>query len=120
MPGIGERTAHRINETLSIDTLEQLGLAAHDGTLKEVPGLGSRKIQGINDTLSSILSRSSRRRARRLRWLEHEMKEISLHKPGVELVLEVDTEYREKAIRGLLRKITPKRFNPSGDKGFPI
>jgi hypothetical protein len=120
VPGIGEKTAHRIHETLGIETLEGLELAAHKGTLKKVPGLGTRKIQGIKDALSGILSRSSRRRARRLRWLEHEMKEISLHMPEVELVLEVDTEYREKAARGLLRKIAPKRFNPSGDKWLPI
>ncbi len=105
---------------MGIETLEGLELAAHDGRLNRVQGLGRRKIQGIKDALSRILSRSSRRRARRLRWLEHEMKEISFHKPKVELVLEVDTEYREKAARGLLRKIAPKRFNPSGDKWLPI
>lgn len=120
VPGIGVRTAHRIHETLGIETLEELELAAHDGRLNKVQGLGSRKIQGIKDALSGILSRSSRRRARRLRWLEHEMKEIKLHKPEVALILEVDQEYREKATRGLLRKIAPNRFNPSGDKWLPI
>jgi len=120
VPGIGVRTAHRIHETLGIETLEELELAAHDGRLNRVQGLGRRKIQGIKDALSGILSRSSRRRARRLRWLEQEMKELSLYKPEVALVLEVDQEYREKAARGLLRKIAPKRFNPSGDKWLPI
>jgi len=120
VPGIGEITAHRIHETLGIETLEELELAAHDGRLSRVQGLGRRKVQGIKDGLSTILSRSSRRRARRLRWLEHEMKEISLHKPEVELLFDVDNEYREKAARGLLRKIAPKRFNPSGEKWLPI
>ena len=120
VPGIGEKTAHKIHETLGIETLEGLELAAHDGTLAKIPGLGRRKIQGIKDALSGILSRSSRGRARRLHWLEHEMKELNLHKPEVKLVLEVDTEYREKAARGSLRKIAPKRFNPSGDKWLPI
>lgn len=120
VPGIGEKTAHRIHETLGIETLEELELAAHDGTLNKVPGLGRRKIQGIKDALSRILSRSSRRRARRLRWLEHEMKELNLHKPDVGLVLEVDKDYREKAASGSLRKIAPKRFNPSGEKWLPI
>jgi len=120
VPGIGEITAHRIHETLGIETLEELELAAHDGRLNRVQGLGRRKVQGIKDALSTILSRSSRRRARRLRWLEHEMKEISLHKPEVELLFDVDNEYREKAARGLLRKIAPKRFNPSGEKWLPI
>lgn len=120
VPGIGVKTAHRIHETLGIETLEDLELAAHDGRLKKVQGLGSRKIQGIKDALTGILSRSSRRRARRLRWLEHEIKEISLHKPEVALIIKVDQEYREKATRGLLRQIAPKRFNPSGDKWLPI
>ena len=120
VPGIGEITAHRIHETLGIGTLEELELAAHDGRLNRVQGLGRRKVQGIKDTLSTILSRSSRRRARRLRWLEHEIKEISLHKPEVELLFDVDNEYREKAASGLLRKIAPKRFNPSGEKWLPI
>ena len=120
VPGIGVRTAHRIHETLGIETLEELELAAHDGSLNRVQGLGRRKIQGIKDALSGILSKSSRRRARRLRWLEQEMRELSLYKPEIELVLEVDQEYREKAARGLLRKIAPKRFNPSGHKWLPI
>ncbi len=120
VPGIGVKTAHKIHETLGIETLEELELAAHDGRLNKVPGLGRRKIQGIKDALSGILSRSSRRRARRLRWLEHEMKELTHHQPGVGLVLEVDREYREKAARGTLRKIAPRRFNPSGEQWLPI
>ena len=120
VPGIGVKTAHRIHETLGIETLEELELAAHDGRLMSVDGLGRRKIQGIKDALSGILSRSSRRRARRLRWLEHEMRELSAHKPGVGLVLEVDREYREKAARGSLRKIAPKRFNPKGERWLPV
>lgn len=120
VPGIGVRTAHRIHETLGIETLEELELAAHDGRLNRVQGLGRRKIQGIKDALSGILSRSSRRRAHRLRRLEQEMKELSIYKPEVAQVLEVDQEYREKAARGLLRKIAPKRFNPSGRKWLPI
>lgn len=120
VPGIGEKTAHEIHKTLGIETLEELEIAAHDGTLYKVPGLGRRKVQGIRDTLSGILSKASRRRARRLRWLEHEMRELDLHKPGVELVLESDREYREKAARGELKKIAPKRFNPLGEKWLPI
>jgi len=120
VPGIGVKTAHMIHETLGIETLEDLELAAHDGRLEKVRGLGRRKIQGIKDALSGILSRSSRRRSRRLRWLEHEMKELKVHKPPVELVLEVDRKYREKAARGTLKKIAPRRFNPAGEKWLPI
>ena len=40
--------------------------------------------------------------------------------PGVELLLDVDREYREKANTDELRKIAPKRFNPSGKAWLPI
>jgi hypothetical protein len=120
VPGIGEKTAHQIHETLGIETLEELEIAAHDGSLYKVPGLGRRKVEGIKDALLGILSRSSRRRARRLRWLEHEMRVLEVEKPGVDLVLEADREYREKAAHGELKKIAPKRFNPAGEKWLPI
>ena len=120
VPGIGEKTAHRIHETLGIETLEELEIAAHDGSLNKVPGLGRRKVQGIKDTLSGILSRSSRRRARRLRWLEYEMRGLEVEKPGVDLLLEADREYRGKAALGELKQIAPKRFNPAGEKWLPI
>jgi hypothetical protein len=48
------------------------------------------------------------------------MRELEVEKPGVGLLLEADREYREKAARGELREIAPKRFNPSGEKWLPI
>ena len=33
--------------------------------------------------------------------------------PDVELLLDVDREYREKAASGKLQKIAPRRFNPA-------
>jgi hypothetical protein len=35
-------------------------------------------------------------------------------------LLDVDREYREKASRGELFKIAPKRFNPSGEAWLPV
>jgi hypothetical protein len=40
--------------------------------------------------------------------------------PEAGLLLDVDREYREKAAAGLLRRIAPKRFNPSGEAWLPI
>lgn len=40
VPGIGEILARTIHEALDIDTLEQLEVAANDGRLEEVPGVG--------------------------------------------------------------------------------
>jgi len=40
--------------------------------------------------------------------------------PDVGLLLDVDGEYRDQAERGILRKIAPRRFNPSGEAWLPI
>ena len=41
-------------------------------------------------------------------------------KPPVRHLLDVDLEYREKANADRLRKIAPRRFNPSGQAWLPI
>ena len=45
---------------------------------------------------------------------------ILLVEPGVDLLLDVDREYRRKAESGALPKIMPRRFNPSGEAWLPI
>ena len=40
--------------------------------------------------------------------------------PAVELLLDVDREYREKARAGLLPKVAPRRFNPEGKAWLPV
>jgi DNA polymerase (family X) len=40
--------------------------------------------------------------------------------PGVELLLEVDCEYREKAHAGALPKIAPRRYNPEHEAWLPV
>lgn len=122
VPGIGEELAHRIHADLGIDTLEELELAAHDGRLETVHGFSRRRVQAVRDTLASILSRSSRRRARRLRLAEHDQEahDHSPSEPTVDVLLSVDQEYRQKAARGALRKITPRRFNPERTAWLPV
>ncbi len=116
IPGVGDELARRIHSYLQIDTLEELELAAHDGRLQKVPGIGDRRVRAIRDSVGAILSRSSRRRARRLRHLEqHQMED-----PPVSLILDVDKEYRQKAEAGQLRTISPRRFNPDGKSWLPI
>jgi len=39
--------------------------------------------------------------------------------PGVEVLLGIDREYREKARAGLLRLIAPRRLNPDGKAWLP-
>jgi DNA polymerase (family X) len=118
VPGIGEELARRIHRELNIDTLEELELAAHDGRLENLSGFGNRRVRGIRDTLAGMLSRSVRRRARRLRWLETQ--DVNEERPSVETILKVDNEYREKAEAGELPKIAPRRFNPERNAWLPI
>jgi len=40
--------------------------------------------------------------------------------PGVDLLLDVDREYREKASAGTLPRIAPRRFNPEGKAWLPV
>lgn len=118
VPGIGEKLAGRIHETLGVETLEDLEVAAHDGRLASVPGIGERRARGVRETLDAVLSRSSRRRARRMR--RGETGTPRAPRPGVALLLEVDRDYRDRAGAGTLRTVRPKRFNPDGDRRIPI
>lgn len=111
VPGIGRELATRIHETLGIETLEELEASAHDGRLAEVPGLGPRRILGISEALAGRLGRRSRLRAARAG---------SDDVPPVSELLDVDREYRAKAGAGKLRRIAPRRFNPSGESWLPI
>jgi putative hydrolase len=108
LPGIGPELAARIHGELHVDTLEALELAAYDGRLAGVPGLGHRRVAGIRAALTERLGRQ------RIRALLH------AKAPPVALLLDIDREYREKAEAGSLRLIAPKRFNPAGEAWLPV
>ncbi|MFZ2169831.1 MAG: helix-hairpin-helix domain-containing protein [Methylococcaceae bacterium] len=110
IPGIGPRSAHRIIETLHIDSLEALELAAHNGRLKKVPGFSTKKIELVQSWLAHVLGY---RRPR----LEPQQ---TIAEPSVGLLLKIDEQYRKKAGAGELPTIAPKRFNPSGEAWLPI
>jgi hypothetical protein len=107
IPGLGPELARRIHEHLDIDTLEALELAAHDGRLQQVPGIGVRRAAMLRAALAGMLARA---RPRGERTLE----------PPIGLLLDVDREYRAKAEKDILPKIAPRRFNPSGEAWLPI
>lgn len=109
VPGVGPELAGRIHDELDIDTLAELEIAAHDGRLEKVSGIGPRRVHMIAAALAQMLQR---RPARRRRSSDAE--------PPVEMILDVDREYREKASTGKLRKIAPRRFNPGGEAWLPI
>ena len=110
IPGIGPRSAHRIIETLHIDTLEALELAAHNGRLKNVPGFSTKKIELVQTWLAHVLG------YRRTRPEPQQ----TIEEPSAGLLLKIDEQYRKKAQAGELPTIAPKRFNPGGEAWLPI
>jgi len=124
VPGVGKELAQRIHNDLGIESLAELERAAHDGRLEALEGIGERRAQGIRDVLAGMLSRTAARRAR-TRQEARDRAERSLpaavsERPPVDLLLDVDQEYREKAEAGKLRTIAPRRFNPEGQAWLPI
>jgi hypothetical protein len=107
VPGIGRVLANRLHDELGIETLEQLEAAAHDGRLENVAGFGEKRLAGIRDSLAQRLGRiraaASTTRA-----------------PSVVELLDVDSEYRDKAARGALPVIAPRRFNPTREAWLPV
>jgi hypothetical protein len=121
---MGEVLAKRIHEQLGVETLEQLELAAHDGRLLTVRGMGPRRVAALQGLLAARLSRSTRRRAQPIVSPDAGALELDLfarpERPDVAVLLSVDTEYRRKARLGHLRRIAPHRFNPSGSAWLPV
>jgi hypothetical protein len=112
IPGVGPTLARVIHDHLDVSTLEGLEAAAHDGRLAAVPGIGPRRAAAILLGLSGLLNR--RRPVRSASSADAEPE------PPVELLLDVDREYRDKAKAGTLPLIAPKRFNPEGKAWLPI
>lgn len=109
VPGIGPQLAQRIHDELQVDTLEALEVATHAGRLEAVPGVGPRRAASIRAMLESMLGR-----VRRLRTQE------PANGPSVDVLLDVDAEYRDQAATSKLPTIAPRRFNPRGEAWLPI
>ena len=110
VPGLGHRLAERIHEELHVDTLEALELAAHDGRLEHVPGVGPRRAATIRANLRAMLVRGRARGA--------SVSQGPL--PPVRLLLAIDRQYREQATAGTLPRIAPTRFNPTHEAWLPV
>jgi len=106
--GVGPTLAKRLEEELGIRTLEELETAAHNGRLYLIAGFGEKRVRTVREALAARLGRMRPPR------------ETGLDEPTVAELLDVDREYREKAERGELRRIAPRRFNPTGEAWLPI
>ena len=116
--GIGPELARHIYDELKIESLEALELAAYDGRLEQVEGFGRRRVRALRDQLNTMLTRQSRRRARRFRL--RQPGRASPNAPSVAMLLNVDREYRHRSALGKLPRIAPRRFNPTGEAWLPI
>lgn len=108
IPGVGPALARRIHDALHVDTLEALEVAAHDGRLAAVAGIGPRRAAGLRAAIAAMLGRT-RLRPRR-----------PAEEPPVTILLDVDRQYRDAAAAGRLPRIAPRRFNPEGRAWLPV
>jgi putative hydrolase len=107
IPGIGPATARQIHEYLHVETLESLEIAAHDGRLEQIPGVGLRRAAAIRAALNNMLGQR----------FPHGHPQ---HPVPIEFLLDVDQEYRDKAHAGILPTMAPRRFNPEGRSWLPV
>jgi DNA polymerase (family 10) len=112
LPGMGPTLARRVHDQLGVETLEELELAAHDGRLERVPGIGPRRSRAVRDALASLLGRR--------RSLQRTGQAAARERPGVALLLGLDAEYRLRTERDEVPRITPRRFNPQQLRWLPI
>jgi putative hydrolase len=108
IPGVGPALARRIHDALHVDTLEALEVAAHDGRLAALRGVGPRRAAELRAALGAMLGRT------RLRPREPG------EEPPVAMLLDVDRQYRDAAEAGRLPRIAPRRFNPEGRAWLPV
>ena len=108
VPGIGPQLARKLREALDITSLEALEVAAHDGRLAGLSGVGERRAQAISAVVAKMLGRVTAPRV------------VPRGQPGVDLLLDIDREYRERSASGDLPRIAPRRFNPSREAWLPV
>ena len=77
-----------------------------DGRLAGLSGLGPKRLRGIREALAGRFRKP--------------VGGPSAEPPPVADVLAVDAAYRDRAGRGLLRQVAPRRFNPTGEAWLPV
>jgi DNA polymerase (family X) len=119
VPGIGPELAHRIHETLGIETLEELADVAHDGRLARVAGFGPHRVRAVCTYLDAALGRAPRHRAGQREGQLHFGFAEPAARPPVGLLLELDETYRRLAAGGRLPCIAP-RLDVEGQASLPV
>ena len=118
LPGVGEKLAARFHRELGAETLEDLEVAAHDGRLAALSGVGPRRAQALRDTLARLLAEAARRRGRRA--AADARQPADAQRAPLATLLAVDGAYLTGAREGRLRRIAPRRFNPGHEAWLPV
>jgi hypothetical protein len=113
VPGIGPALATRIRDRLGIESLADLEVAAWDGRLLQVRGMGRVRVRGVRESLAG-------RFRRRPVGQEPARRGAQPGDPPVGELLDVDIEYRRRARSRTLPRIAPRRFNPSHRAWLPV
>jgi hypothetical protein len=117
--GIGPVLARRLRDEAGISTLPELERALSSGRLSEIRGFGEKRVRMVRESLSGRLRLEGHEplQPERLRREERVARDTQ---PSVEVLLDIDREYRERARKGELLRITPKRFNPTKEAWLPV
>lgn len=116
VPGIGSGLAARAVEQLGLGTLDEVALAAENGRLSQIDGFGKSRIKAIRTAVAELLDPASSS----MGWQPESTTAAKPNRPDVDLILDIDREYRSRASAGKLRRIAPKRFNPDNQAWLPI
>jgi hypothetical protein len=103
LPGVGPRLAEQLHDRLGLRTLEELYRAAQAGRLAEV-GVGYKRLMGLLAALEKRLAPV----------------EPPPNEPGIEDLLDLDREYRGGMEQNTLPTLSPRRFNPEGERWLGI
>lgn len=116
--GIGPVLARRLRDEAGISTLPELDKAFASGRLAQIPGFGEKRLRMVRESLSGRIRREPGT-PQAPPAVQRERSSKGQQAP-VELLLDIDREYRERARKGDLPRITPKRFNPTKEAWLPV
>jgi len=111
VPGLGPKTAARIHAELGIETLAELEMAAYDGRLACLPGIGRKRLRAVRESLAGRFHPPG---------VSESPGFAAVWQPEVAELLSIDEEYRRKAAAGRLLRVAPLRFNPTASAWLPI
>jgi hypothetical protein len=103
LPGVGPKLAEQLRDHLGLRTLEELYQAAAAGRLAEV-GVGHKRLMGLLAALEKRLAPV----------------EPPPNEPGIEELLDLDQEYRGGMAQNALPCLSPRQFNPEGERWLGI